>query len=234
VSADSIVPGADALAIGSGGTGGGPANPQNLNRYSYVDNNPVKNTDPSGHVCLVFCLLGAAGGTLVEPVGGTIVGGVGGSLVDDAILAGAAALGLGGLAAAVASTAHTTYTTDEMGNPIAPVADSLAGAPAAPDAGPTSAEGAEASSDIPAIPDQPAGKLCRMPDSLVKRDGIDAHAVKKATVGEPVSHYDLHRDDNEHVWVKAKGKNVPDSDAVWAGGTREQLAEDYPIRRGRR
>ena len=26
-----------------------PANPQSLNRYSYVNNNPVKYTDPSGH-----------------------------------------------------------------------------------------------------------------------------------------------------------------------------------------
>jgi hypothetical protein len=27
----------------------GPANPQALNRYSYVQNNPLKYTDPSGH-----------------------------------------------------------------------------------------------------------------------------------------------------------------------------------------
>ena len=35
LSADTIVP--------------GYANPQNLNRYSYVRNNPIKYTDPSGH-----------------------------------------------------------------------------------------------------------------------------------------------------------------------------------------
>jgi len=28
---------------------GGPADPQQLNRYSYVLNNPVRGTDPSGH-----------------------------------------------------------------------------------------------------------------------------------------------------------------------------------------
>ena len=58
ISADSVVPGAGALTVWPGdGTaraawaagGGGPANPQDLNRYSYGLNNPVKNTDPTGH-----------------------------------------------------------------------------------------------------------------------------------------------------------------------------------------
>jgi hypothetical protein len=30
----------------------GPANPQALNRYAYVQNNPLKYTDPSGHIAL--------------------------------------------------------------------------------------------------------------------------------------------------------------------------------------
>jgi RHS repeat-associated protein len=34
---------------GSDAYDGGPLNPQALNRYSYVQNNPVKYTDPSGH-----------------------------------------------------------------------------------------------------------------------------------------------------------------------------------------
>ena len=38
LSADSIVP--------------NPANPQDFNRFSYVRNNPVRYTDPSGHYCL--------------------------------------------------------------------------------------------------------------------------------------------------------------------------------------
>jgi RHS repeat-associated protein len=38
ISADSIVP--------------NPTNPQNLNRYSYVINNPLRYTDPTGHFCV--------------------------------------------------------------------------------------------------------------------------------------------------------------------------------------
>ena len=50
VSPDSVVPGADALNATAGGSGAGPANPQQLNRYSYVANNPVNRTDPTGHL----------------------------------------------------------------------------------------------------------------------------------------------------------------------------------------
>lgn len=40
----------DVVAASAWATGGGgPANPQALNRYSYGLNNPVRNTDPTGH-----------------------------------------------------------------------------------------------------------------------------------------------------------------------------------------
>jgi RHS repeat-associated protein len=58
ISADSIIPGAGALTLApldsvatsawSSG-GGGPANPQDLNRYAYGLNNPLRYTDPTGH-----------------------------------------------------------------------------------------------------------------------------------------------------------------------------------------
>jgi RHS repeat-associated protein len=132
VSADSIVPGADALAMGAGGTGGGPANPQSLNRYSYVNNNPVKNTDPSGH-CIFEPLEAIVCVALAAEAAEVIVTAVAGS----ALIAGAYEAG-GALAGAAPAP---RYSTAEMGNPIAPVAASPDGAPAAPDAGPTSSTG---------------------------------------------------------------------------------------------
>ncbi|MDY0020137.1 MAG: RHS repeat-associated core domain-containing protein, partial [Anaerolineae bacterium] len=53
--ADSIVP--------------NPANPQSLNRYSYVLNNPLKYTDPTGHA---ECFDGACN-LLLHPVSGNVM-----------------------------------------------------------------------------------------------------------------------------------------------------------------
>lgn len=49
MSADSVVSGATGLSIGPDKPSKGPANPQDLNRYSYVTNNPLNHTDPTGH-----------------------------------------------------------------------------------------------------------------------------------------------------------------------------------------
>ena len=65
----------DAVAQGMWGkSGGGAANPQELNRYSYVNNNPVKYTDPTGH-CIgvlagadtVMCAIGGAAVVVTAP-----------------------------------------------------------------------------------------------------------------------------------------------------------------------
>jgi RHS repeat-associated protein len=76
ISADWIVPGAPGLTVHPFGSvaggmwgdsadsasgGGGPANAQDLNRYSYANNNPIKNTDPTGH-CSKRSRCGAQGG----------------------------------------------------------------------------------------------------------------------------------------------------------------------------
>ncbi|HEX6268774.1 MAG TPA: RHS repeat-associated core domain-containing protein [Anaerolineales bacterium] len=69
LSADTIVPGF--------------ANPQNLNRYSYVNNNPLRYTDPTGHlICLddEICFNGGGGGSVTSSGSGG--GGGGGDEPD--------------------------------------------------------------------------------------------------------------------------------------------------------
>ncbi len=45
-----------------------PGNPQALNRYAYVYSNPLRHTDPSGHVPVILVMMGigAVSGALIN------------------------------------------------------------------------------------------------------------------------------------------------------------------------
>jgi len=81
----------DAVAQGAWGTSGnGPTNPQELNRYSYGLNNPIRNTDPTGHCAeVVSCtIVGGTAGTFVcGPLCG-VAGAAGAAIVSAAIIYG--------------------------------------------------------------------------------------------------------------------------------------------------
>ena len=67
----------------------GPSNPQSLNRYSYVQNNPLRWTDPSGHCGGGDCTVGGAliGGEVGGPVGAAL-GAAAGATADVLVILG--------------------------------------------------------------------------------------------------------------------------------------------------
>ena len=83
---------------------GGPANPQALNRYSYVQNNPVRYTDPTGHVLKPDDQGGVGGGPPPPGVGSGLV------RLFERILQ---FVGLGG-AAKAADVTRTAFRTGEL------------------------------------------------------------------------------------------------------------------------
>ena len=110
ISADTIVPSAPALTVAPndavaqglwGKQGGGAANPQELNRYSYVNNNPVKYTDPTGHCPMcIGALIGGSIDFAVQMVSsGGDVSQVNWAQVGVSAAVGATGVGLGGVLA---------------------------------------------------------------------------------------------------------------------------------------
>gem|GEM_PF-6110268 len=90
ISADTIVPGAGSLTVSphdpvAAGAwsqrSGGPADPQQLNRYSYVLNNPIRNVDPTGHCGGITDMPGDCPGENKDAwiAGGRAIGGGGSS-----------------------------------------------------------------------------------------------------------------------------------------------------------
>jgi RHS repeat-associated protein len=151
ISADWIVPNAPALTVNpfgsvAGGTwgkgGGGPANAQDLNRYSYALNNPVRNTDPSGH-CVPWCVAAAIGAVVNVGIyaatnqdswtwGGVasaaLSGAVGGALMvtpipGAAALAGAVGGGIAGAALQGALATGVGIAGDAIANTVGAVVD---------------------------------------------------------------------------------------------------------------
>ncbi|NJK81482.1 MAG: hypothetical protein HC914_17000 [Chloroflexaceae bacterium] len=88
------------------------------------------------------------------------------------------------------------------------------------------ADPAEATPDLPAIPDQPAGTLRFKDKKFWESKNIAVHQVKRRIAGAHSSLHDLHLDDNDEVWIKRKGAD--DSTANYVG-TLEELAQDYPL-----
>jgi hypothetical protein len=124
------VPGTAALTLTGGAGGGGPSNPQALNRFTYVFNNPIKLTDPTGHC--PWCIVGAIGGAIVGAgiaygaqvyantqqgmdIGAAMTTNINGAAIATGAIAGAVVGGTMGLASTGAVTGLTVGTVAQMG-----------------------------------------------------------------------------------------------------------------------
>jgi len=138
LSADTIVPGSSALTVAPLDSvasaswrqrSGGPANPQELNRYSYVNNNPLRYTDPSGHCPMcIGAFIGALAGASIAygaqvysnyqagmDVGQAMTTNINVAAVVTGGVAGAVVGGSLGIASTGAITGYTVGTALEMG-----------------------------------------------------------------------------------------------------------------------
>jgi RHS repeat-associated protein len=76
--------------------GGDPANPASLNRYSYVQNNPYKYADPTGHFAWLPWTMGA--GAVIGGVTASVLSYQGGRRGEDLVTDILGGIGMGGLA----------------------------------------------------------------------------------------------------------------------------------------
>ncbi|NEQ97762.1 MAG: RHS famlily protein, partial [Cyanothece sp. SIO2G6] len=61
------------------------------------------------------------------------------------------------------------------------------------------------------FPDKPAGKLTRLDDKWLKRQGADPHEVKDGLPGKP-SEFDIYKDTQDELWAVRKGQDPKLSD----------------------
>ena len=199
MSADSIIPGQSDHV--------GTPNPQNLNRYAYGLNNPVKNNDPTGH-CLdaLLAVLCSVGLTLTAPAW--------------AVPAAAAAVTAGvviGASYAWDAAGRPLFSVDEMGNPVAVTGYATETGDAQAQRSPI-----DNNSDDE-IPSNPVGKLTGRNRNYWKGKGVNPEKIKEQFVGKAGAGYDVYTDTQGNVWIKAKGET--DDKAIYAGKLDEVLTD---------
>jgi RHS repeat-associated protein len=175
-------------------------NPQSLNLYSYVQNNPTTMGDPDGHCTDPFsCGVEFAGiGTLIEPGGGTVVGAALGGIVGGAIVY------FGGKA-----IINSIHHSDDASNKNAPA--------------PATSQNQSQSQSTPADPNQGKPdkggtqdkegaqdkKLTKTEvNNLEKNTRETAEDIKSDTMqSQKASKFDLYKNSDGDIVVKPKGSS---------------------------
>jgi hypothetical protein len=166
-----------------------------LNRYAYANDNPILNSDATGHFstgCVVGGLIGtgagvifggllSAGGTALEPVGGTLAGATGGAQIGTLIggaVGGAVGCQRGGGISSPGTTTGVAQPT--LGYELNDVVSIISGTGTAPLTQPTITGGATQ----PAAPTAPGGTVAKIttpathPSTQVHRSAPPAPHIK--------------------------------------------------------